>query len=347
MMRPIPIREWFPIECGSIAPAGATTRPDPELSMPFTLHRLPRAGLVLVAAVAAGTVACSSTAPAGDATGGSGGPAKVRVVATTTQVQDFSRVIGGDCVEVHGVLQPNVDPHDYEPSPADLVAIAEADVIVKNGVDLEKWFDDTIASASPRGAIVDASDGVTVLPGDDEDPAGDPHIWHDPQNAKQMVATIESALASARPACAEELAANLARYSAELDALDAANRTAIDGLPNRKLVTNHDAFGYYVRHYGLDFVGSIIPSFDTSAELSAADIDDLVAQIQAQGVKAIFSEASLPPKTANAIGQEAGVKVVEGEDALYGDTLGPAGSDAATYLQMLAHNTRTIVDNLS
>ncbi|MGZ4705518.1 MAG: metal ABC transporter substrate-binding protein [Acidimicrobiales bacterium] len=291
--------------------------------------------------------ACSSGGVPSGAGGSRGGPAEIRVVATTTQVQDFSRAIGGDCVQVYGVLQPNVDPHDYEPSPADLQAIADADVIVKNGVDLEKWFDDTVASASPRGAIVDASEGVDVLPGDAEDPAGDPHIWHDPQNAKIMVTNIERALVSARPACQAELEANLTAYSAQLDALDAANRAAIDALPTRKLVTNHDAFGYYVRRYGLDFVGSIIPSFDTSAELSAAEVDDLVARIRAEGVRAIFSESSLPPKTADAIGQEAGVRVVDGEDALYGDTLGPAGSAGATYLEMERHNTETLVANLS
>ena len=93
------------------------------------------------------------------------------------------------------------------------------------------------------------------------------------------------------------------------------------------MVTNHDAFGYYIDRYGLEFVGSIIPSFDTSTELSGRDIRDLVAKIKATGVKAIFSETSLPPRTAETIGREAGVKVVTGEDALYGDALGPPGSD--------------------
>ena len=111
-------------------------------------------------------------------------------------------------------------------------------------------------------------------------------------------------------------------------------------------MTNHDAFGYYVARYGLDFVGSVIPSFDSQAELSQQDINDLVAAVKAQGVKAIFSESSLPPKTAEAIAKEAGVKVVEGDDALYGDSLGPDGGDAATYIDMVEHNTKVIVDNL-
>jgi len=120
----------------------------------------------------------------------------------------------------------------------------------------------------------------------------------------------------------------------------------LDSLANKQLVTNHDAFGYYIDRYGLHVVGSIIPSFDSTAELSGRDIRDLVARIKATGVKAVFSEASLPPRTAEAIGREAGVKVVAGRNALYGDSLGPRGSAGSTYLAMEEHNTKVIVDNL-
>ena len=301
-------------------------------------------------ALAIGLTACGSgdTGPSpGSAPNPTTAGVKVRVVATTTQVDDFATVIGGDCVDVYGVLKPNVDPHDYEPSPADLDAMARADVIVKNGVDFEKWLDDTLASSGADATVVDTSDGVTLRQGGEQDRGGDPHIWQNPQNAKIMVTGIERALAAAAPGCADEFAANLASYSTELELLDHANETAINSLCNNKLVTNHDAFGYYVDRYGLDFVGSIIPSFDTSAELSASAIAELVTQIQAEDVKAIFSESSLPPKTADTIGREAGVQVVQGDDALYGDTLGPAGSAGATYLGMMAHNTATIVANLS
>lgn len=274
----------------------------------------------------------------------------LRVVATTTQVADFARNVGGDRVSVHQLLKPNVDPHDYEPSPADMQAISEADVLVKNGVGLERWLDETISAAGFDGRVVDASQGVRIREGDasEEEPEGDPHIWHDPRNAKTMVATIGKAFAAADPADATAYQANLAAYDAKLDALDAEIAKKIDSIPpeRRKLVTNHDAFGYYLDRYDLTFVGSIIPSFDTSAELSAKQVSDLVARIRATGVTAIFSEASLPPKTAEAIGREAGVRVVAGEDALYGDSLGPEGSAGATYLQMEEHNTDTIVNAL-
>jgi zinc/manganese transport system substrate-binding protein/manganese/iron transport system substrate-binding protein len=272
----------------------------------------------------------------------------LEVVTTTTQITDFVRVIGGTKVDVHAVLTANVDPHDYEPTPADLDGIAEADVIVKNGVGLEKWFDQTISDAGPKGTIVDASQGVTLRSGDgsEEEKDGDPHIWHNPQNAKVMVTNIARALEAADPEAKDTFETNLAHYISDLDALDADIKSQIATLTNKKLVTNHDALGYYVDHFGLDFVGSVIPSFDSQAELSPRDINDLVARIKGEGVKAVFSEASLPPKTAETIAAEAGVKVVAGEDALYGDTLGPPGSDGDTYLKMMAHNTKEIVDNL-
>ncbi|MDG6103856.1 zinc ABC transporter substrate-binding protein [Dactylosporangium aurantiacum] len=299
----------------------------------------------LTAALAACGGGPATTAQPGSGAG-SGAGARLAVVATTTQVADFARVIGGDRVAVTQIIQPNIDPHDYEPTPADLTAIRAAKVLVKNGVGLEGWLDATIASAGFRGTTVDASAGVRIRQGEGEEAEhGDPHIWHDPRNAKRMVQTIERAFAAAAPGDADTFARNLAGYGAQLDALDAGIAAKLGALPaaDRKLVTNHDAFGYYIDRYQLQFVGSIIPSFDTSAELSAKDVDDIVARIRQTGAKAVFSESSLPPKTAEAIAKQAGVKVVAGEDALYGDSLGPEGSAGDTYLKMEQHNTDTIV----
>jgi zinc/manganese transport system substrate-binding protein/manganese/iron transport system substrate-binding protein len=294
------------------------------------------AASVVLAGLFAISTACSSSSGRSDGATSEG----VAIVTTTTQLTDFARIVGGTDVTVYGVLKANVDPHDYEPSPADVDMLANADVIVKNGVGLEAWFDDTIASAEPEGEIVDASQGVTLR-------AHDPHIWLDPDNAAIMATNIERALEKADPAHAGEFQTNLAAFTSQLDALDTANRSALDKLTNKKVVTNHDALGYFADHYGLELVGSIIPSSDTSAQLSAQDIAGIVAKIKATGTKAVFSESSLPPDTAKAIGSEAGVKVVAGEDSLYLDTLGPAGSDGDTYLKMEAHNTKVIVDNLS
>ena len=299
-------------------------------------------------AVLVGVVTLALAACGGGSGGGSAGDGgRLAVVATTTQLADFARVIGGERVAVTGILKANVDAHDFEPSPADVDAIARARVLLENGVGLEKWLDDTIRASGFDGQRVDTSAGVTLLAGEGaEAGAKDPHIWQSAANAKLMVATIERALAATDPDGAATYKANLERYSAELDRLDADISRQVGTLTTRKLVTNHDAFNYYAKRYGLEIVGAIIPSFDTSAELSAKEINQLVARIKATGTTAVFSEASLPPQTAQTVAAEAGVKVVSGAGALYGDSLGPDGSDAATYLGMMRHNTKAIVDNL-
>jgi ABC-type Zn uptake system ZnuABC Zn-binding protein ZnuA len=281
---------------------------------------------------------------------GSGGAerdsgAALDVVATTPVVADFVRNVGGDRVHVDQILKPGVDPHDYEPSPADVQAIADADVVVKSGVGLEHWLDDTVSSANFGGPVVDSSRGVRIRPGDEADAAGDPHIWHDPRNAGIMVGDIAAALAAKDPAGAAAYRTNARAYQAKLTALDARDQAEIDSIPapQRQLVTNHDAFGYYCARYGITFVGSIIPSFDSSAELSGNEISDLVTKIRRTGVRAVFSESSLPPRTAETVASEAGVQVVGGEDSLFADGLGPVGSPGGTYLGAERHNTDTIV----
>jgi zinc/manganese transport system substrate-binding protein/manganese/iron transport system substrate-binding protein len=303
-----------------------------------------------VPVLAAVLIAATACGDSGTASGSGGSGERLAVVATTTQVADFARNIGGDKVKVTQILKPNVDPHDYEPSPADIQAIADADLVVENGLGLEKWLDQTIKSAGFHGTLVDTSKGVTIRKGngEEDEAAGDPHIWHNPKNAEMMSRTIAAAFEAKDPADRASYETNLKAYTAKLGRLDAWIGQQIDTVPadQRKLVTNHDAFGYYIDRYHLTFVGSIIPSSDTSAELSGRQLNSLVAKIKSTGVKAVFSESSLPPKTAEALGRQAGVKVEAGEDSLYGDTLGPAGSAGGTYLEMERHNTTTIVTAL-
>jgi ABC-type Zn uptake system ZnuABC Zn-binding protein ZnuA len=303
-----------------------------------------RRRVVLVAACLAALLAagCAGTGGAGNGDGADGG--RLRVVATTTQVADLAANVGGDRIRVTSLLRAGIDAHDYEPSPADIDALAHADLVLQNGVGLEEWLGDTIESSGFDGPVVDTSQGVRLRQVDGEP---DPHIWQNPRNAQVMAANIERGLAAADPAGAAAYEAGLAAYTRQLRDLDAEVERQVGSLANRKVVTNHDAFGYYLDRYGLEFVGSIIPSFDSSAELSGRDIRDLVARIKATRVKAVFSETSLPPRAAETIGREAGVKVVVGSDALYGDALGPPGSDGDTYLKMIRHNTATIVGNLS
>jgi len=287
-----------------------------------------------------------------DGAGSTTASGRLAVVATTTQVADFARVIGGDRVEVTGILGANVDPHDFEPAPGDMERLSDAGVIVRSGVGIDAWLDRMIESSDTTAAVLDASAGVELrqgAPGGDGPSTGDeqdPHIWHNPLNAKVMVTNIANAFKAVAPADVAVFDANLTAYLRQLDELDAEVAGELATLTNPKLVTNHDAFGYYIDRYGLTFVGSIIPSFDSSAEPSAADISTLAAAIRAQGVRAIFLESSLPPDLGDALAKDAGVAIIEGDDALYGDTLGPPGSDGDTYLKMIRHNTATIVGNL-
>src|SRR5207249_3542034 len=167
------------------------------------------------------------TGPAGD----SGAAGKLRVVATTTQVADFARNVGGTAITLTQLLKPNVDPHDYEASPADVQAIAGADVVVKSGVGLEKFLDGAIRSAGFTGTVVDSSTGVAVHPGDAADPAGDPHVWHDPRNAKIMARNIADAFAAKDPADRTGFRDRYTAYAAKLDALDRDIQAKIATLP--------------------------------------------------------------------------------------------------------------------
>ncbi|HEX5880354.1 MAG TPA: metal ABC transporter substrate-binding protein [Actinomycetota bacterium] len=303
-----------------------------------------RRRVALVAACLAALLASGCAGPGGAGNGDGADGGELRVVATTTQVADLAANVGGDRVRVTSLLRPGIDAHDYEPSPADIDALAHADLVLQNGVGLEEWLGDIIESSGFDGPVVDTSQGVRLRQVDGEP---DPHIWQNPGNAQVMAANIERGLAAADPAGAAAYQAGLAAYTKELRALDDEVEGQVGSLANRKVVTNHDAFGYYLDRYGLELVGSVIPSFDSSAELSGRDIRDLVAKIEATRVKAVFSETSLPPRAAETIAREAGVRVVVGEDALYGDALGPPGSDGDTYLKMIRHNTATIVSNLS
>jgi zinc/manganese transport system substrate-binding protein/manganese/iron transport system substrate-binding protein len=286
---------------------------------------------VVVAVV--GTVAmlsgCSSPTPA---------PSGFAVVATTTQVTDFTTQIVGSAGSVTGIISANQSAHSFDPSAKVLLEMAHADALVINGLGIEPWLNGAIEASGFHGTIIDASAGIDTV-------ANDPHVWTSVTNAEKMVATITAGLTKADPSQAKTFEKNAAAYETKLVALNAWAHNDIDQIPakDRLLVTNHDALAYFVRDFGVTFVGSIIPSFDDNAEPSAAEIDRLVAEIKASGAKAVFSESTISPKLAQTIAAEAGVKVYSGEDALYADTLGPVGSSGQTYIDATVHNVRILV----
>jgi ABC-type Zn uptake system ZnuABC Zn-binding protein ZnuA len=268
------------------------------------------------------------------------------VVATTTQVGDFVHQVGGSAVAVDQILQPNTDPHEYEPRPSDVVATAEADLVFTSGDELDEWIGEVVPDSGSEARVVDLGAIVPErLPGErsgEEASAYDPHWWHDPRNAEAAVREIERSLVAADPAHRRVFERRTAAYLARLRALDAGIALCMESVPaaRRKLVTDHDAFGYFAERYGIDVVGAVIPSQATQAQPSAKDLSALAGLIEREGVEAVFPESSLSPKVAEAIAAQTGATA---EYTLYGDTLGPTGSDGASYVQMEAANADSMV----
>jgi ABC-type Zn uptake system ZnuABC Zn-binding protein ZnuA len=267
----------------------------------------------------------------------------------------MTEVVLGERGTVRSILTPGADAHEFEPKPSDVQAISESDVVLKNGLGVDDWVDKLVENAGGERPLVTVTDGIPLREGGEggegeeegaaeegEHGAYDPHVWLNVSNAITMTANIRDALIEADSANEATYRANADAYMAELRDLDRYIRDQIATIAagDRKMVTNHDAFGYYIEAYGLTFVGSIVPSMSTGAQPSAQDVAQLIRKIQAEKVKAIFLESSINPSLARQIGSDAGVKVV---DTLYGDSLGEEGSPGATYVGMMRYNTDTIV----
>jgi ABC-type Zn uptake system ZnuABC Zn-binding protein ZnuA/ABC-type Mn2+/Zn2+ transport system permease subunit len=286
-----------------------------------------------LAAVALATVALIG----GCGSGGGGGNGGLKVVATTTQIGNWVRDVGGNSIEVDQILQPNTDPHEYEPRPSDVTNAADAKLVFANGDNLDRWIGDIVSESGSNAKIVDLGAGVPIrVPGESSGPEAskyDPHWWHDPRNAEAAVTEIERQLSTADPKDSSIFRHNAAAYLGKLRALDSGIQRCMGQIPasDRNLVTDHDAFGYFAHRYGITVVGAVIPSQTTQAQPSAKDVSDLTKLIEQQGVKAIFPESSINPKLAEAIASQTGAS---SNYTLYGDTLGPSDSSGATYLKM-------------
>jgi ABC-type Zn uptake system ZnuABC Zn-binding protein ZnuA len=304
------------------------------------INSLFTAGLLAAAALAA---ACNGTSN-GDGTQAPSG-AKLAVVATTVQIAALTKEVGGDEIELHGIIPAGADAHEFEPRPSDLAAIADADLILRHGIGLDDWLDGTLEAGS-NATVVTVTGGITTAKGEEDgEEVDDPHVWHDPDNAKIMVDDIAAALAAADPNRKSVYDANASAYKEQLDETKAEVQAIIDEIPpeDRKLVTNHDAFGYFARAFGLEIVGAVIPSVSTESEPSAQDTARLLDTIREQNVKAIFAESSVNAQLATTLAGDAGVTIV---DDLYGDSLGEPGSGAETVDGMLLYNARKIADAL-
>jgi zinc/manganese transport system substrate-binding protein len=308
--------------------------------------------ILLALATALGAAGC------GDSDDGSGGGAAA-VVATTTIAGDLVRSVGEERVEVDTLVPAGADPHGHEPRPSDAVAIAEADLVVKSGGDLDEWLDDLIENAGGEAAELTLLDSVEPIEGGhahaedeahEEDEAHgddvDPHWWQDPRNAILATEAVRAALAEADPDGRRTYARNAAAYTGELRALDAEIERCMRQVrpEKRKLVTTHDSLGYFAERYDIEVIGSVIPSLSTQAQPSAKDVDALVEQIEDEGVEAIFPEAAVSQRLERAISRESGAEV--GRE-LWADSLGGEGSGAETYVDAMRANAGALAEGMS
>jgi ABC-type Zn uptake system ZnuABC Zn-binding protein ZnuA len=270
---------------------------------------------------------------------------KLRVVATTVQVAALAHEIGGDRIELRGIVPAGADSHAFEPLASDFAAVEQAHLILRNGIGLDDWLDRAL-KAGKRASIATVTEGVKLRRGEqDGRRVYDPHVWHDPANVKVMSDNVASALAAADPANQEYYKARNVSYAAKLEATKQRVQAIIDEIPPdaRKIVTNHVALHYFAEAFGLKIAGAVIPSLSTDVEPSAKEATILLETIRRENVKAIFAETSVNPAIARSLARDAGVKVV---DDLYGDSLGKPGSGAETIDGMLLANARKIADAL-
>ena len=275
---------------------------------------------------------------------GSSDGGRVPVVATTTQVGSIAAEIGGDAIELTVLLEPGIEAHDFEISPADGAAIEQADLILKSGAGLETWLDDAIATIGGEDRVRDLSEGIELRTSADGEV--DPHYWMSAPDAILMVENARVALVEAAPSAAAGIGERADVLIGRLEAADGEIRALIDEIPmdRRKVVTDHDALGYFIDEYGLEFLGSVFPSLDVSADPSARDIEELVSLIRENDVPAIFSESAVNPQLAEAVAAETGATL--SDETLHTDSLGPPGSGADTLDGMLLHDARVIHDGL-
>jgi ABC-type Zn uptake system ZnuABC Zn-binding protein ZnuA len=294
------------------------------------------------AAVAALLLTAASLAACGAGTDDAR-PGEVLLGATTTQLGDIARAVAGDRAQVRQILEPNTDPHAYEPRPSDVRAVAGAKVVVRSGGDLDAWLGDVLRNAGAHARTVDVLGGLRPRRGVG---GTDPHWWQDPRNGVIAAQRIRDALTAADPAGRAAYAANAGRYASRLRALDRAIASCMARIParERRLVTDHDALGYYADRYGIDVIGTVIPSLSSQAQASGGEVARLVRTIRAAGVSTIFPESSVNAKLTKAIARDAGARV---GPALYADSLGARGSAGETYIGALRANSVALARGLS
>jgi zinc/manganese transport system substrate-binding protein len=267
--------------------------------------------------------------------------AEVNAVASFSILGDMVARVGGERVAVTTIVGPNADTHVYEPKPSDAAAVAGADIFFVNGLGFEGWMDRFVQSTGYTGQLVVASEGVATHEMDEDGATvTDPHAWQSLTNGVLYVQNIAKGLCAVDAAGCETYTANATAYAAELTALDATVREQLEAVPpaERKVITTHDAFGYFAETYGVTFLAP--EGISTDAEPSASDVARLIVQIKSEGVHALFVENMSDPRLVQQIADETGV-TLGGE--LYADALSAPDGPAPTYLDMFRHNVGLLI----
>jgi ABC-type Zn uptake system ZnuABC Zn-binding protein ZnuA/ABC-type Mn2+/Zn2+ transport system permease subunit len=268
--------------------------------------------------------------------GSDSGDEGVSVVATTPVAGDLVQNVAGEDMEVTTLMSADTDPHDYEPRPDDVKALASADLAISSGGDVDAWINDAVGDSGSGAEVLVLGEAVPhELP-------DDPHWWHDPLNAAAAAGRIAGVLADLEPEARASIEARADAYIQEIRHLDRGVTRCLDAVPadQRKLVTDHDAFAYLADRYDIEVVGAVIPATTTEAQASAGELAELRDLIESEGVRAVFPEASVTTDLAETIADETGASA---DHELYGDSLGPEGSAGATYLDVIRVNADSLV----
>jgi zinc/manganese transport system substrate-binding protein len=270
---------------------------------------------------------------------------KLRLVASFSILGDMVSRIAGDHAEVLTLVGPDGDAHTFEPSPADAKEVASAKVVFVNGLGLDKWIESLAHSAEYQGPVITVSSGIkTRTMMEDNETITDPHAWQDLRNGAIYAANIAAALIAADPPNAADYGKNRDAYVAELAALDDGVRQQFASVPaaKRRVITSHDAFGYFGAAYGIEFLAP--EGLSTEAEASAGDLSKLMTQIKSEGIKALFIENITDPRMMTMIANETGVEL---GGALFSDALSPPDGPAPTYIAMFKNNVPKLLEGMA
>jgi zinc/manganese transport system substrate-binding protein len=269
-----------------------------------------------------------------------------QLVTSFSLLEDLVKNVGSDRVQVRSFVPRNGDPHSFEPGTRDVKTLAQANIVFINGLGLEAWFEKLLSNAASNTKVVTLSEGLKTRSfREDGQTVTDPHMWWDLTRTQVYVTKIAKALETADPAGKNAYASNAKRYNAELAKLDTWAKLEIAKIPvgKRKLVTNHDALGYFAARYGFVIIGEVIPSLGTEQAPSAKDLAALSRTMKREGIKAIFTENIINPKLAQTLADETGAKVAP---PLYTDSLGLPGSSGETFVKAFRYNVTTIINAL-